>query len=1140
MEAKKVEVISHPYHWEFEDQYTEKDGIEIRTWTLNRDSEPCLIRFPDFPVFCHVELPMFVQRRFFHWTRGRAEIIYTYLQKVLNEDAPNSFIFKEAEKIYHYRQDRKYPMMLLMFNSVKAMKHCKAVLSRVQNIGDMGALMLQVWEDEISPIRKLLTAKNLLYSQWFKILAVEASDSDRISKLDSEYIAYWRDIVPIEQDVTKSWTTHPGFLAYDIETYSDNPRAFPNKYNENNPAYMLSAIYQKTGKRDTRKRFLIIMGDCNDIDGVEVIRVRDEKELCKVFCDIIGQCRPQIITGYNIFGYDYPYLNARLSRYLDGEWSESASLLIGKRPHFINSKAWSSSGYGHNSTEHINFPGAISVDLLPVIRRDYKFPKYDLNTVGNHFLNRGKHEVSPQDMFRIYDQLTVSTLLYQECIKEWVSDGGRGDLSSPVLGSGSIDGGREEVPIYHDNVPTEIIEECRRYYEEGKKQMTRVSLYCVEDSELVIDIIEKITLWIAMIEMSNIAAVTMFDLFTRGQQIRGLSQIYNLAASLGVVVDHRKSERVEFSGGFVYEPTPGLFDQTICLDFKSLYPNLMRAFNICYSTLVPTELDKIVPDSNCNVIEWDDEVEVNKKKNGDDDDEDIPDLVETEIKRTHYKFRFIKKEIKEGILPRLVERLIEGRNSVRAQQKGAADPVIWNVLEQRQLALKITANSMYGMLGVQPRLDDPDKKEGLLSLIEGAMSITAAGREKIQWSNDYIQKTYNGLVVYNDTDSTMVKLPFITNNREALEWGFRLEKEISALFPDPLYLEFEKAGRILCIRKKKYAFWLIDKNKKIRSPGNQQEWIDNPNYGELRNPDTDKDAIMTKGIILARRDNCMWQREFYRRVLTNILTRQPMQSTLDIILSEVLKMWRGEISWEKLSIIKGLNSNYKSDTYSMKIFSDELRRIGKPASAGERLEYVIVEPKDAPKKKDGSILLGYKMRLVDTYSERLDTDMEEPIDRSYYIENVVKNCIEQLWMIGYKNELEQIEIDGLYNDRLKVLHKLIELGHNDIVQQTYLDCNGDVKMTIDVLGKTTGLKTKTQNAVREFITGRKTFPMRPNKNIIQRFLMMARQGMLHDFVRAVSSGVADIFYGKEGFEIEIDTEEPMMRTGQYVKSAEKI
>lgn len=1100
-------IISHAYHWEVIDKFTDDDNLAIHAWTLDQDSKPHLLRFNSFPAICHVELPRYVNGRMFSWNASRANIVYGFLCKVLGEDAPMNSFFQMKAKIYYYRPgDNKYPMLMMVFRNLAAMRHCRALLKSPRNIKDIGTISLNMWEDDIDPVRKMLTTKKLLYSQWFSINVKKLDNCDKISKLEHEYIVSWKDIIPIDQDITDSWLTHPGILAFDIETYSDNHRAMPNRFNELHSSYMLSAIYQKTGMPETRKRYKILIGDCDDIKGTQIIRVKDERELCKAFCQVIEKTDPEIITGYNIFGYDYPYLNARLERFLDSSWDECASRLIGVNPHYVSSRNWASSGYGHNSTTHVHFPGRISIDLLPVIRRDYKLAKYDLNTVSKYFIGRGKHDVSAQEMFRIFEQSTLTSHLYQMCIKEWKPSKNEVDKSDEHI---------DYEPIYHDNIKPELIEFVKDHYTKAKQKMSIVGAYCIEDSELVIDVAEKIDLWLAATQLSNIAAVPIMSLFTRGQQVRGYSQIYNMAASMETVIDKRDKERIEYSGGFVYEPKPGLYDYMICLDFKSLYPNLMRAWNMCYTTLVPPEYDNVIPDEQCNVIEWDDEIEVDADEDSDSDDGETKPKPKgrkkkkTEMIKTHYRFRFIKKEIKEGILPQLVGRLIDGRNVVRKKQKTIDDKVMWKILEQRQLALKVCANSMYGMLGVQKKPDGGG--EGVLPLIEAAMSITAKGRESIIFCNDYIVEKYNGLVVYNDTDSTMVTLPFVNNNKDALKWGKILEDEISALFPDPMYLEFEKAGRILCIKKKKYAIWMIDgreyiKNKQYNSDDtNSKEWIPNLKYGELCDPETDPEAIMTKGIILARRDNCQWQRDFYRRVLTNIITMEPMQDTLDIILGEIVKMSRAQIEWKDLTIIKGLGSNYKSDSYFMKVFSDELRRIGKPATPGDRLEYVIVKPIDAPTNAKGDTLLGYKMRLSDIYAEQLDTAEHEPIDTQYYIDKVITNCVEQLWMIGFKDQIKEVDDREFINDHLKILHELIGRGHQDVVEQTYNECKQDPVHTVEVLKYVHGLKTKTQEAYRKYISGRSVFNHRICKNIIKKMSKAIERKELDQLVQILGS-----------------------------------
>ena len=206
----------------------------------------------------------------------------------------------------------------------------------------------------------------------------------------------------------------PTVLTYDIECYSDNHKAMPIKTMDAHVAYMISCIYQRIGDRSTRKRYLIILGDCDpkDTQDVEIIRVSNEAELCDQLCELIHKHDPEILSGYNILGFDNDYLNARLAR-LVRSWSERGSRLIGVKPEIIRPSPWQSKAYGKNENHFIHFQGRIMIDMLPIIRRGHKLPKYDLDTVGNAFLKRGKHDIKPSEMFVYFENLTKSKKLLE-------------------------------------------------------------------------------------------------------------------------------------------------------------------------------------------------------------------------------------------------------------------------------------------------------------------------------------------------------------------------------------------------------------------------------------------------------------------------------------------------------------------------------------------------------------------------------------------------------------------------------------------------------------------------------------------------------------------------------------------------------
>jgi len=532
--ADPVTVVGHCYKWDIHEVVEEDEParVQIRAWCLDRktpdhDSESYLLRIENFSAFCHIELPKSINGRPKTWDRLSINAYMSWLCGKLGQDKPIKASFAMKPKIYFYRASNEaFPMLLVHFNSMKAMTHCENFLKTPRHVTDLGLIKANVWETSITVVRKLLTTKNCGYSQWFSIEGVPIEDEDlRTSTLAREYIADWRTMTPLGAAETKGWVSNPRILAFDIETYSNNHRAFPNKFHALHVAYMVSCIFQRLGDKSSRKRYGILLGECDEMlepDGTrfaELSQVKSELGLVNEMGRIIMKTDPEIISGYNIVSFDYPYLDARLKR-RGHEWPQMGRLK--DVTPVMTTKTWKSSAYGHNRISILHMDGRISIDMLPLVKRDYKLDKYDLDFVSRFFLGDkgGKHDIKAREMFVILENLRRR---------------------------------KEEL----DNTPND--EEKKRFYADARADMTRVMKYCIQDSELVIELFEKLNIWIALVELSNIVGVGIMELFTSGQQIRCVSQMYNLAATLNFVLDKREMLKVHFSGGVVYKPIPRVF-----------------------------------------------------------------------------------------------------------------------------------------------------------------------------------------------------------------------------------------------------------------------------------------------------------------------------------------------------------------------------------------------------------------------------------------------------------------------------------------------------------------------------------------------------------------------------------------------------
>lgn len=128
----------------------------------------------------------------------------------------------------------------------------------------------------------------------------------------------------------------------------------------------------------------------------------------------------------------------------------------------------------------------------------------------------------------------------------------------------------------------------------------------------------------------------------------------------------------QFEGATVIEPKRGYYNDPIAtLDFSSLYPSIIMAHNLCYTTLLTNTKKK----------------ELN--------------IQEDQITATPSNSLFIKGAVRKGILPEILENLLTARKRAKAELKQETDPLKQKVLDGRQYALKVSANSVYGFTGAQ-------------------------------------------------------------------------------------------------------------------------------------------------------------------------------------------------------------------------------------------------------------------------------------------------------------------------------------------------------------------------------------------------------------------------------------------------------
>lgn len=290
----------------------------------------------------------------------------------------------------------------------------------------------------------------------------------------------------------------------------------------------------------------------------------------------------------------------------------------------------------------------------------------------------------------------------------------------------------------------------------------RLAVYCLKDAFLPLRLLERLMVLVNNVEMARVTGVPLGYLLSRGQQVKVVSQLLRQAMRQGLLMPVVKTEGGEdYTGATVIEPLKGYYDVPIAtLDFSSLYPSIMMAHNLCYTTLLrPGAAQKL-------------------------------GLKPDEFIKTPTGDEFVKASVRKGLLPQILENLLSARKRAKAELAQETDPLRRQVLDGRQLALKVSANSVYGFTGAQV---------GKLPCLEISQSVTGFGRQMIEKTKQLVETKYtlengydaNAKVVYGDTDSVMCRFG-VSSVAEAMSLGREAANWVSSHFPSPIRLEFEK------------------------------------------------------------------------------------------------------------------------------------------------------------------------------------------------------------------------------------------------------------------------------------------------------------------------------------------------------------
>ena len=536
----------------------------------------------------------------------------------------------------------------------------------------------------------------------------------------------------------------------------------------------VSYIYGQ--ERTSVKRHIVTLGGCTEINGVEVVACNTVPQLIKAWIDYVKVLQPNIITGYNIFGFDFKFIWECADEHDCLDMLEKFSPVKNFQT-TLETKELFSAALGHNFLYYFKSPGIVLIDLMKVIQKDHNLSSYKLDDVSTDFINGKISNLSYDEETKTTTLQTSSTfslnigqyiVIYEESIVGKENIGSKSKIISIKDNKEVVIETLEDMlnlpvkpksyfwAVGKDNVSPHDIFELQGGNDDDR---AIVAKYCVQDCELCLSLMQKLEIVANNIGMSNVCLVPLSYLFMRGQMIKTLSLVASECYKENYLIPElpRPDENVKesYEGAEVLEPTPAIHldDPISVLDYGSLYPSSMIGTNISHDTIITDE--KYLGEEGGKIL---------KEKNLDYEDVTYDNYVNTLHGKTWKKTihpeqpritcRYIKPSLKEdgqideskrGILPRILMKLLKARKDTRKLIKAEKDPFRRSVLDGLQLAYKVTANSLYGGVGAAV---------SALYYKDIAASTTAVGRQHLHLAKDYVNTVYpEAEVIYGDSVS---------------------------------------------------------------------------------------------------------------------------------------------------------------------------------------------------------------------------------------------------------------------------------------------------------------------------------------------------------------------------------------------------
>ena len=761
---------------------------------------------------------------------------------------------------------------------------------------------------------------------------------------------------------------------------------------EGDKCTFIGSTFLKLGEQEPYYNNMIVLDKCDktpEVPNSEVVWKKKEKNVLLAWAQLIHDEDPDIIIGYNTFGFDWHFLLDRADELgCKDDFLKLMNRNKNEKCEIIETTTKVASGT--YELVYVKIPGRIQIDLYSYFRKAENLPSYKLDYVASHFIGdmvtdyeiiSKKTKITSKNLmglknghFIVFEILGHSSDKYKEGKKFKISNLQKGSFEVNF----KIDIDKKHKFRWclakDDVTPQDIF----RLTNEGPSSKAIVAKYCFQDCNLVHNLMIKNDIYTAMVEQANICSVPIEFIAMRGQGIKLLSFIAKECSDKNTLMPDlsKTMSKDGYEGAICLKPKAGLYrdNPVAVVDYSSLYPSCMISDNISHDTKVWTKeynlegkLIKTWTSCGTNKFKYD----------------NLPGFKYVNI--TYDTYKYVRKteksaEVKvicgkkicrytqfegdeKGIMPTVLRELLASRKATRKLIKyktvtmkngesysGLLDKgeEIYTIIQDKGDKIKVNKNDV-------EKIEDTyndfmknvfDKRQASKKVVANSLygqsgaktssfydkdiaaSTTAMGRKLLLYGKRVIEECYgDNIVKTNKFGDVKSKAEIVYGDTDSCFFTFNLEDLSGEKIIGKKALEITID---LAIEAGKLASKFLKEPHDLEYEKTFMPFLllSKKRYvGMLYEKNPNKCKMKSMGIVLKRRDNAACVKDCYGRVVDLLMKGESADIAANFVRSYIKDMVDEKIGTDKLIISKSLNGFYKNpDSIAHKVLADRMAK----------------------------------------------------------------------------------------------------------------------------------------------------------------------------------------------------------------------